>query len=60
MLEQLTQIDEIAEKLRALGDDAQAATEGSARNILIIGNLSVTIVEIGAKLNGVSEGVVAV
>lgn len=60
MAEQVTQIEEIAGKLKALGDDARAATEGSARNILIIDDLSSAIGKIDAKFDDFSTGASAV
>jgi hypothetical protein len=60
MAEQVTQIEEIAGKLMALGDDARAATEGSARNILIIDDLSSEIGKIDAKFDDFSTGASAV
>ena len=60
MAEQVTQIEEIAGKLKALGDDARAAIEGSARNILIIDDLSLAIGKIDAKFDDFSTGASAV
>lgn len=56
MAEQVSQIEEIAWKFKALGDDARAATEGSARNILIIDDLSSAIGKIDAKFDDFSTG----